>query len=85
MGRFFRPGVPCQAAIGNQLPQQVGKSWTDLGELGRFHTFELPQIEFFGLTAGAITYSVFLDLVYLGTTLDYLTSWAAGGSGQSTI
>lgn len=85
MGRFLRPGVPVQAAIGNQLPQQVGKMWTDLGELGRFHTFELPQVEVYGLTASSTTYLVFFDCVYLGTDLSLLTSWAAGGSTQSTM
>jgi hypothetical protein len=85
MGRFFRPGNIAQAAVGNQIPQRQGRSWADLGECGRFHTFELPQVEVFGLTAGSITYAVFLDLIYLGTDLSLLTSWAAGGSDQSTI
>lgn len=85
MGRFFRPGVVAQRVIGDAIGNQLGADRTDLGILGAFHTFELPQIEVYGLAANAVTYNVFADLVYLGTDLNQLTNWASGGSFQSTI
>lgn len=85
LGRLFRPGNIMQAAIGNQAPQMIGRDWSDLGELGRFHTFELPQIEVFGLTASSTAYTAFVDLIYLGMELTYLTNWAASGSTQQGI
>ena len=84
-GKPIRPGGPVQNAVGDVLGMQRHPWVFDMGEMGRFHTFELPQIELFGLTAGAITYQVFLFCTYLGTDIGLLTNWAAGGSPQSTM
>ena len=84
-GRFFRPGVVAQRAVGDLIGNQLGSDRTDLGVLGLFHTFELPQVEVFGLAANSVTYTLFLDLIYLGTDLSQLTNWASGGSFQATI
>lgn len=85
MGRYFRPGCIAQAALGNQLPQQAKFLERGLGVRGRFHTFELPQIDIFGLAATSTTYYLFLWCAYLGTDLGLLTNWAAQGSMQSGI
>jgi hypothetical protein len=37
-----------------------------LGEWGRFHSQEPPQIELFALATAASAQIIFLDLVYLG-------------------
>lgn len=62
----FRPGVPCYYAITTfdlNDPFRGGK----LGEWGRFHSVNIPQLEVFGVAAGAETPAVILDLVALGT------------------
>lgn len=62
-GRKLRPGIICQEAIANNpLLLQMG----GLGEFGRFHTFEPPQIEIFANATGASAQVIRLDLVYLG-------------------
>lgn len=61
----FRPGVPCYYAVTTfdvLDPFRYGK----LGEWGRFHSVNIPQLEVFGVTAGAETPAVILDLVSLG-------------------
>lgn len=64
-GRILRPGVLGQNAIANAPADwQMG----GLGEFGRFHSFEPPQIECFGIAAGAAVQEIRLDLVYLGNT-----------------
>ncbi len=72
-GRKLRPGGLIQNAIGD-VPalnwREGGRIW---GEWGRFHTFELPQIDLFGITAASITYQIFMDMVYLGTDLGLLS------------
>ncbi|MGH9459889.1 MAG: hypothetical protein ACRD1X_01635 [Vicinamibacteria bacterium] len=67
-GRQLRPGGLCIDTIGDLpwQPQSMG-----LGEWGRFHTFELPNIQTLDDTAGG-TYEVRLDLVYLGTDVRLL-------------
>lgn len=85
MGSFLRPGGPVQNAIGDVLCNQRSPWMTDLGEMGRFHTLELPSVEFYGLTASSTTYRLFLLCQYLGTDLSLLTSWAASGSMQTGI
>ena len=79
-GRKLRPGLPCQTALGDVLNQQLDPWQMALGEWGRFHTFELPQIEIFGTLAGSITYQAFLWLVYLGEDPSLMNGGMGGGS-----
>jgi len=72
-GRKMRPGGLIQNAIGDVPAFNWPNGERIWGEFGRFHTFELPQIEVFGITASSTTYQVFLDLVYLGTDLGLLS------------
>lgn len=67
-GRQLRPGGLVQQAIGD-FPWEAQSR--GLGEWGRFHTFELPSIQFLADAAGG-TYDVYLDLVYLGSDRDLL-------------
>lgn len=78
-GRKMRPGSVVQNAIGDQpfFQYNSGQFWA--GEWGRFHTFELPQLELFGITAGAITYQLFLFLMYLGEDVSLLNQGLGGG------
>jgi hypothetical protein len=63
-GRQLRPGGLAQDAIGNQLwDQQIGY----LGNWGRFHSFELPQIEVFATAAASTAHEVRLLLAYEGS------------------
>lgn len=78
-GRKLRPGFLCQNAIGDVISQQLDPWMLALGEWGRFHTFELPQVEVLGTTAGAITYQLFMWLVYLGEDVSLLSSGLGGG------
>ena len=84
-GKFFRPGGPVQNAIGDTLSNQRTPAMVELGEWGRFHSLELPQVEVFGLTASSTTYRLFFWCVYLGTDQNQLYSWAAQGSTQQTM
>ena len=61
-GKQHRPGGLVQNALGAE-PWKA--QFRGLGEWGRFHTFTLPEIQFFGDAAGG-TYEVRLDLLYLG-------------------
>jgi hypothetical protein len=79
-GRRLRPGGLVQTAIGDQLNQQADPWVLTWGEVGAFHTFELPQIEVFGTVAGSITYQVFVWMVYLGQSRSILDQYVAGGS-----
>lgn len=67
-GRILRPGALCSAALGD-LEYPYFKD--GLGEWGRFHTFEPPQIEVYGDAAGASTQILMLDVTYLGDTPSY--------------
>lgn len=61
--RKLRPGVIVSQAIGD-IAQQM---WDGgFGEFGRFHSFELPQLEVWANAAGAITMEIRLNVVYLG-------------------
>ena len=62
-GRKLRPGIVCDEAIGNIIwsPQFGG-----LGEFGRFHSFEPPQIEIYANASAASTQEIRLDLIYHG-------------------
>lgn len=79
-GRKLRPGGFAQTAIGDQLNQQFDPWQMAMGEWGRFHTFELPQIEVFGTLASSITYQVFMWLVYLGEDPSLMNGGMGGGS-----
>jgi hypothetical protein len=76
-GRKLRPGGLIQNAIGDVTPQVPPLGREFMGVLGYFHTFELPQVDIFGLTAGAITYQVFLNVTYLGQDLSILNNYVS--------
>ena len=79
-GRLLRPGGPVSTAIGDVLNQQQMPWQLQWGEWGRFHTFELPQIETFGTLASSTTYQAFLWLVYLGEDPSLMNGGLGGGS-----
>lgn len=63
-GRILRPGNFCNNAVGNLIVP----GWAHgLGEWGRFHTFEPPQIEEFADASGSDSVTGFMDVTYLGT------------------
>lgn len=79
-GRKLRPGWLTQAAVGNTtFAYGLTHGLRFMGEWGRFHTFELPQAEVFGVTAAATTYQLFADLVYLGEDISLLNQGLGGG------
>lgn len=78
-GRRMRPGGLIQTALGDVVGTQVDPWVFGLGEMGAFHTFELPQIEVFGTLAGAITYQIFVWMIYLGQSRSILDQYVAGG------
>lgn len=80
MGRKLRPGMPIQTAIGDQTSSQMMPWAMAMGEWGRFHTFELPQIEVFGTAATSTAYVAFLWLVYLGEDPSLMQAGLGGGS-----
>ena len=71
-GRQLRPGNLCQASVGDVSPLQLDPYMTAYGEWGRFHTFEPPTVEVFGTNAASTTYQLFLWLIYLGESLNFL-------------
>jgi hypothetical protein len=64
-GRRMRPGCIVDEALGNRPIKEMRGG---MGVWGRFHSFELPQIEILANAAGASTGEVRLDLVYLGSS-----------------
>lgn len=78
-GRKLRPGWLTQNAIGDVLTNQLVPWQLQLGEWGRFHTFELPLVEVLGTTASSTTYQVFLWCVYLGEDVSQLSQGLGGG------
>lgn len=66
-GRKMRPGVLAQNAIGDLLDSRMHNNPFIWGEHGRFHTFEPPQIDIYGNTAGSTSIEGRLWLVYLGS------------------
>lgn len=68
--RKLRPGVICQNAIGDTpiVNRLHGPLW--LGELGRFSTFEPPQMEFWINTTGTPAIEGRLYLVWLSDSMD---------------
>lgn len=78
-GQRLRPGGPLQNAVGN-VTQNQSYPWNlDMGEWGRFHTFELPQCEVFGTLASSTAYVLYLTLVFLGEDLSLLQGGTGGG------
>jgi hypothetical protein len=78
-GRKLRPGNLCMQNIGD-TPQDI--PWDQqywLGEWGRFHTFELPQVEFLANVAGAQTLELRMWCIYLGEDLSLLNQGLGGG------
>jgi hypothetical protein len=63
-GITMLPGTLANQAFTNVLLQK-GTTW--MGEWGRFNTYMLPQIEGLASAAGAITTTLRLDCVFLGT------------------
>lgn len=81
MGRKLRPGWLAQQALGDLPETRFHIDPTFMGEWGRFHTFELPQVEVYGAAATAsITAELRLWLAYLGTDEgSLLDSWVQQG------
>jgi len=79
-GRKLRPGWACQNALGNVANYNLNNWPFTLGEWGRFHTFELPQVEVLGTAADSTAWVLFLWLVYLGES-DSLLQQGLGGGG----
>lgn len=81
VGRYIRPGWLCQQAIGDLPETRWHIDPFYLGEWGRFHSFELPQFEVYGIAASAsVTFEVRLWLAYLGQDeMSLLESWVSQG------
>lgn len=62
-GRKFRPGVVAMEALGDR-PNPYGLNM--FGVLGRFHSFEPPQVEVYANASGASSQVWWLDLVWHG-------------------
>jgi hypothetical protein len=75
-GRKLRPGSLCQNALGDFPPLLGQLQARYFGEWGRFHTFELPQVEVWGNAAGAATMEIRFHCLYLGTDLSLLEAHA---------
>lgn len=82
-GRKLRPGNLVQNAAGDVPAFNFWQDTRFLGEWGRFHTFELPQIEVWGQAAVSTTYQIFMDMVYLGTDINLLNQGLGGGMGPT--
>lgn len=67
-GRKLRPGSLAQNAIGDLEESAIYNNPFVWGEWGRFFTFEQPQLEITGNTAGSTTIEGRLWLAYLGDT-----------------
>jgi hypothetical protein len=78
-GRKLRPGSVVQNAVGDVPFFYFRDGAFPFGEWGRFHTFELPQFEFFGITAASTTYQIFLMLMFMGEDVSQLSQGLGGG------
>lgn len=67
-GRILRPGGLVQNALGDLIKPYFDDG---MGEWGRFHTFEPPQLEVWGDAAGADAQVLMLDVTFLGTNPTY--------------
>jgi hypothetical protein len=79
MGRRLRPGWYCQNAVGDVVGLHTLPESSRLGEWGRFHTFELPQLEVFGTAADSTAWVLFMWCQFLGEDVNLLSNWAGGG------
>lgn len=64
MDTSFRPGVVTQETLGAFMDSQPFR-YGRVGEFGRFHSVNLPQIEVLGHTAGAEAVAAYIDMVQL--------------------
>lgn len=78
-GRKLRPGGVVQTAIGDVPFSAQNLDLYEFGEYGRFHTFELPLFEFFGITASSTTYQIFMWLMFMGEDISQLSQGLGGG------
>jgi hypothetical protein len=83
-GRILRPGDLVTHAIGDMI---IPRWATTFGEWGRFHTFELPQAEFYSDGSGSDTVTGYLDVTFLGDQSGYSIPVGGGqnipGPGQA--
>lgn len=81
-GRKMRPGWLCQDVIGDLPEARLHIDPYYMGEWGRFHTFEPPQVEVYGIAASAsVGFEFRLWLAYLGTDVgSNLDSWVSQGA-----
>lgn len=81
MGRRLRPGWLAQQAIGDLPDNRFQINPYYLGEWGRFHTFEPPQLEIFSIAGTSSTaHEIRLYLAYLGQDEgSLLDAWVAQG------
>lgn len=78
-GRKLRPGFLCQNAVGDLIWPQAFDGPMALGEWGRFHTFEPPQMESIMTTGASTTHELRLWLVFLGEDVSLLQGGTGGG------
>lgn len=80
-GRRIRPGWLAQQAIGDLPELRMHADPFTLGEWGRFHTFEPPQLEVFSIAGSASTaHELRLYLAYLGMDeMSLLDGWVGQG------
>lgn len=79
-GRRLRPGFLCTDVIGDQPDLRMHLDPMYMGEWGRFHSFELPQIEVYGAAAAAgVTVEGRVWLAYLGESESPLDQWVSMG------
>lgn len=78
-GQRLRPGGIVQNAVGNVTQNQSFPWNLDMGEWGRFHTFEPLQAEVFGTAADSTACVLYLTLVYLGEDVGLLNAGMGGG------
>ena len=81
-GRKMRPGWLVQDVIGDLPENRMHIDPYYLGEWGRFHTFEPPQVEIYGIAASAsVGFEFRLWLAYLGADVaTNLDAWVAQGA-----
>lgn len=81
MGRRIRPGWLAQQAIGDLPENRMLFDPMYLGEWGRFHTFEPPQVEVFSVAgSSSIAHEFRLYLAYLGQDEgSLLDAWVSQG------
>lgn len=80
-GRKIRPGWLCQDVIGDLPETRMHIDPFYLGEWGRFHSFELPQVEIYTVAAsGSVAHEFRLWLAYVGADRSSaLDGWVSQG------